>query len=235
MITAIELIDRYHTWVYWGLLIIAGYQLVLFWRARHILNLATFNLVREVAIRTINRSLSLLFLIGLLLALVFINVTYIAPNIPTLFDVEPTAAPTTPTPVPPTATSPAIIPGMPTTTPVGTATLMPTITPVPLAGGGCSNPDATITSPLPGAILGGEVEVLGTADVPNFAFYALEVSTLGDNWLTVFTADVPVRDGVLGIWNAGLQPPGDYAFRLVVRQADGSGPEPCTIPITIGN
>lgn len=237
MVGAVEFFDRYHNWLYVGLLIFAGYQLAVFWRARSTLHLAPFNLVRDVAGQKINWSLSWLIMAGMAIVLVFLNSTYVAPNIPLLFGLTPTSVPVTPTSPPPTATSPPVIPGMPTTTPVGTATLAPTNTPVPLAGGGCSNPNATITSPLPGAVLGGGVEVLGTADTPNFAFYVLEVSTLGDNWLTVYTHYEPVNNGLLGVWNIDLDdtPPGEYAFRLIIFQSDGNTLEPCTIPITIGS
>ena len=101
-------------------------------------------------------------------------------------------------------------------------------------------PGATITSPIPGAILAGVVEVRGTANIDNFAFYVVEVSTLGENWLTVITSQPdaeghmsPVIEGVLGTWDTRLQDAGDYALRLVVYDAVGNHPVPCTIPITI--
>ena len=77
-------------------------------------------------------------------------------------------------------------------------------TQVPISGVGCESTSAVISSPLPGAVLSGNIEVQGTADITDFAFYTLEISTLGDNWLTVHTQDSPVSSGVLGNWNASI-------------------------------
>ncbi|MFQ5406987.1 MAG: hypothetical protein ACE5FI_01005, partial [Anaerolineales bacterium] len=110
----------------------------------------------------------------------------------------------------------------------------PENTPVPAGSLGCQNPRATISSPLPGAVIAGQVEVVGAADIDNFAFYVLEISTLGDNWLTVVTSNTPVNQGVLGTWDSSLQSAGNYGFRLIVYDASGAFQEPCVIPITIG-
>lgn len=235
IITAVELLDAYVLYVAGAVGLFGLIALASWLRARRSYRRAAFGLVREVAAAAVTRSLLLLILAGFLGALLFINSAYVAPNIPTIFDIEPTPTATIPVTPEPTATSPVVIPGLTTPTLEATFTPLPSSTPVPLGGSGCSNPNATITSPLPGAVIGGEFEVLGTADIDNFGFYVLEISTLGDNWLTVFTGTVPVRNGVLGVWNANLQAPGDYAFRLAVLDANGSGPPPCTIPISISS
>ena len=107
-------------------------------------------------------------------------------------------------------------------------------TQVPISGVGCENTNAVIYSPLPGAVLSGNVEVQGTADITDFAFYTLEISTVGDNWLTVHTQDIPVSSDVLGNWNSSIYEEGEYAFRLVVYNAAGAYSQPCVIPIFIG-
>jgi hypothetical protein len=93
--------------------------------------------------------------------------------------------------------------------------------------------------------LAGKVEVRGTANIENFAFYVIEVSTLGNNWLSVITSpkvtpvpsgpelSMPVVEGILGVWDTSLQEPGNYALRLTVYDSAGNSPLPCTIPITI--
>ena len=83
-------------------------------------------------------------------------------------------------------------------------------------------------------MLSGKVEVQGTADIPDFAFYVLEISTLGDNWLNVHTHNEPVPSGVLGAWDSTRHASGEHAFRLVVYKADGAFEVPCVIPISIG-
>ena len=85
----------------------------------------------------------------------------------------------------------------------------------PAGGVGCTNPLAMITSPLPGAVLSGSVEVQGVANIPDFAFYVLEISTLGGNWLNLYTDNEPVKGGVLGEWNTELHKPDDYLHYMV--------------------
>ena len=60
------------------------------------------------------------------------------------------------------------------------------------------------------------------------------LSTLGDNWLNVYTNNEPVTSGVLGAWDSTQHYLGDHAFRLVVYKADGDFEEPCVIPVSIG-
>ncbi len=128
------------------------------------------------------------------------------------------------------------LPGEPTAVIQETPTPVPSPTPVVDATPGCDNEKATLTSPLAGAIVSGVVEVQGIANIDNFAFYILELSTLGENWLTVYTGNesTEVDGGPMGSWNADLQDPGNYAFRLTVFDSSGGAPEPCIIPITIG-
>lgn len=234
MIWLIEQIDRNALWLYLGLGVFGLIQLVRFIQAERTMTRAPYNFVREVAGGVAAQSGALLLVTVLLAGVVFATAFWVAPNIPVIFNVPPTLTPITPPTPEPTATSPVVIPGLVTPTPAESPTPAATRTPVPVGGANCSNLAATISSPLPGAVLGGEVEVVGTADIPNFAFYVMEISTLGDNWLVVYTGSTPVRNGVLGVWNASLQTPGDYAFRLAVFDATGAGPAPCTIPISIG-
>ena len=108
-------------------------------------------------------------------------------------------------------------------------------TPIPLGGDGCDNMNAVISSPLPGAVLSGEVEVQGTADIVDFGFYVLQISTLGDNWLTVYTQNTPVIDDILGTWDTSLYVQGEYGFRLIVYNNAGAFIKPCVIPIYVGS
>lgn len=113
-------------------------------------------------------------------------------------------------------------------------TLQPTEAPVP-GGVGCSNPQATLSEPGFAAAVAGPVEVKGTADIPDFAFYKLEINgpATEGNWQTLSAGSAPVSDGVLGTWDASLYTAGSYNFRLVVYDAGGNSPPPCVIPITI--
>ena len=160
------------------------------------------------------------------LGLVMLFSQTIAPGLAALRFNTPTPALVLVTTVPTAAPVVSILlPGQPSPTPSGSATPMPTITPVPPAGSGCRVASATITSPLAGAVISGQVDVRGSANIPDFAFYVLEISTVGDNWLNLYTDDKPVQDSLLGRWNASLYPPGEYAFRMIVYDARGAFPE----------
>jgi hypothetical protein len=115
----------------------------------------------------------------------------------------------------------------------------PTITPTPftLNGvdiGGCDNPDATILRPKPGETVRGLVTVRLTADIPNFAFYVLELGRPDepDVWSKIHAANSPARNEEF-VWNSAKVLPGVYNLRLKVYAQDESFPPPCVIPIQI--
>lgn len=238
-------IYAYQRWVYVVLLGLSAWQLFLFWRAQRRIKYTVFNIERERFTADRNRALTTAFLCATLMGAVLLSNAFIAPNLTELFGVPPTPTPVLPTDTPaPTVTPELVLPGFESPTPETIAGPTPSRTPVPVGGSGCQFPGATITSPIPGAILAGKVEVRGTANIENFAFYIVEISTLGENWLTVITSQrenpadpnssmKPIVDGVLGEWDTSLQEPGDYALRLTVYDAAGNHPLPCTIPITI--
>jgi len=242
MIDAILWISRNQAWIHLLLACLGVLLLWLWWRAWRRLRLARFGIERAMWVNARSRAVIVIFItLTLTAALLLLNV-FIAPNLTAMFGVLPTLSArdlltNTPTPTP---TAELVLPGFETPTPDSSAEPTATLTPVPVGGANCLNPQATITSPIPGAILAGEIEVSGTANVDNFAFYVVEISTLGDNWLTVLTSQpdadgkiLPVVNGVLGQWNTALQAPGDYALRLVVYNSSGDFSPPCTIPITI--
>jgi hypothetical protein len=223
-------------WFYLSLVFVALWYLRAFWGAQHRLHMGAYILERETAGRERAFALSMLVLLAAASGFVYMTAQHISPNLGVLLSppiedegaVLITAAPTeTPDVV-------LLLPGQPTPSPVGTATLAPQNTPVPAAGVGCDNPLAIIVSPLPGAVLSGKVEVRGTADIPDFAFYVLEISTLGDNWLNILTQSEPVSAGIMGQWDSTRHAPGEHAFRLVVYNADGAFVEPCVIPVSVG-
>jgi len=239
-------LSDYQLWLYLGLLGLFVWQAWAVWHAHNLTRYTVFNIEREKFAAQRTRALTLSFLIiSLLMALLLSNV-FVAPNLTELIGVPPTPTAIQPTDTPaPTITPQLVLPGLETATPEIVSGPTSTRTPVPAGGSGCQFPAATILSPIPGAILAGKVEVRGTANTENFAFYVIEVSTLGTNWLSVITSpkvtpvpsgaefSLPVVDGVLGVWDTSLQQPGDYALRLTVYDSAGNSPLPCTIPITI--
>ncbi|MBI3241957.1 MAG: hypothetical protein HYZ49_06655 [Chloroflexi bacterium] len=243
MADAILWIARNQQWIYLALILAGAWQLWRWWRAQRRLQFTYFGVEREALISSRGRATALAFFVLTLMAAVLLLNVFIAPNLTELFGVPPTPTSSLPTHTPaPTWTPFFILPGLESPTAEVADSPLATRTPVPAAGSGCLNPNATIDSPIPGAILAGEVEVRGTASIENFAFYKVEISTLGENWLPVITSQLdpndntrtlPVVDGLLGTWDTRLQEPGAYALRLVVVDAAGQNPEPCTIPIII--
>jgi hypothetical protein len=231
---AILLFVTYQRWIYIALASLGAVLILVWWWAGHKLRYKIFGLERESLKNLRARSMtSLMMVICIGVSIWMIN-SFIAPNLSELMGIPFTPTPPKATNTPaPTATSPLVLPGFQTPTSQATTGPTPTKTKVPAAGSGCLNPKAGITSPIPGSILSGEIEVRGNTNIDNFAFYVVQVSTLGQNWLTVITDRKPLLNGSLGKWDTRLQTPGEYALRLVVYDSAGKFPEPCTIPITI--
>ena len=230
-----SIVEQYELWFYVVLGVAAACYLRGVWRAQHLFRISVYGLERETASVARSRASSMLVIVIASASIVYITARHINPNL-NLF-VPPTATPVVilltaePTSTPDVV---IVLPGQPTPTLEGTPRALLTSTPLPSGGIGCNNILATITSPLAGGVLSGVVEVQGVSNIPDFAFYVLEISTLGGNWLNIYTDNQPVDGGVLGQWDTGSHPQGDYNFRLVVYDASGAFAEPCTIPITVG-
>lgn len=100
---------------------------------------------------------------------------------------------------------------------------------------GCELIGVTITNPIPGEVVAGQVQVLGEANILNFSAYKFEISgpSTVQTWATIGTYTTPVASGFLGTWDSTSLDPGSYMFRLVVVDQEGNFPQPCEIPITI--
>jgi hypothetical protein len=152
---------------------------------------------------------------------------------------RPTRIPTD-TRIPPTQTSqPTSTLIIPTITPIPTNTSMPTqvaINPTPitnLVAEGCLNPSVQITSPRPNERLNAPFDIIGTAILPNFGLYRIEIRP--DNALTyqrVVAAQQVIYADVLARLNPSDYPSGVYWIRLVVLDNRGIIAEngTCAIP-----
>jgi len=134
---------------------------------------------------------------------------------------------------------------VPTPTPVPTLTFL--AAPVEDASGdgvvvaddiltaGCDPAFAAVVSPEDGAEISGIEEILGTANIQNFAFYKYEYrpAAPGSVWRSIYASTEPVEDGRLGAWDTGLVAPGEYLFRLVVADTSGNAPYPCVLRVRI--
>ncbi|MCS6909931.1 MAG: hypothetical protein NZM11_05105 [Anaerolineales bacterium] len=115
-----------------------------------------------------------------------------------------------------------------------TPTLILSAGPLTVDSSGCDPERVMLTQPSGGARLTGEVEVLGTANVPNLAFYRVEISGVTTNgaWVTLDVGNEPKVNGRLGNFNVNSYPAGEYAFRLVVTDNLGRSYPACTIAVT---
>jgi hypothetical protein len=236
-----DLARRYEILFYIGLAAAAAVYLRALVRANRLLHSTVFGLEREQLFARRSAAFSMLFVCLFLATTLFITLHQIVPALQAqprpgratpgvLFTL---AAPTGPMLVQEQPTlSPEQLTSIALGTPLPTATATPALLP---AGAGCENPNATLTVPAFGQSVAGPVEVKGTANIADFAFYKLELngpSTEG-NWQTLSAGSTPVVDGVLGTWDSSIYVPGNYNFRLVVYDATGSWPPPCVIPINI--
>ncbi len=100
---------------------------------------------------------------------------------------------------------------------------------------GCVNPRANITSPTPGQAVQGEVELRGSANIDQFAFYKYELSNpeAGDVWVSLAASNTPVTEDVLGTWDSSTVPPGVYHLRLIVTDSEGNSPRACIVPVQV--
>ena len=186
---------------------------------------SVYSLEREFALTRLVRATALaLLILGLVFAEFFIA-TFVAPALPAS---DILATPTLDLLAAPVGT---ISPEMATQN-----ALSPVLSPVPSGSSGCVPDQVIITAPEPGDEVQGTVELVGTADIPNFGFYKYEVTPLGtENWVTVSAGNKPVRNDQLGVWDTTTLANGDYFVRLVLTDNIGTSLEPCVIAIRVLN
>jgi hypothetical protein len=116
------------------------------------------------------------------------------------------------------------------------AALAPITPPVQNGMSGCVADQIMISAPKSGDTVKAVVDLIGTADVPNFGFYKYEITPVGaQNWATVSAEREPKKDELLGKWNTLSQSNGDYFLRLVITDNVGNSLEPCVISIRVLN
>lgn len=151
--------------------------------------------------------------------------------------VEPTLTYTPPpATITPTATPTMVRPTRPTR-PTDTPDVLATETPV-VRPASCPSPNVCVTSPGVNQVVRGNFSVLGTANLPNFQYYKVEVGP-GSNprdheWTVVGQLHKsPVIGGVLETFNSGAYSPGTYTLRLLVVDQTGNYPDPCRVTISV--
>jgi hypothetical protein len=88
------------------------------------------------------------------------------------------------------------------------------------------NQAVTLTSPQPGDVLRGQVEIFGNMDVPNFSSAELSFSFSGsdpaESWFIIQTFPQPRLESPVAVWDTSSVTDGDYVLHLRVFLLDGS-------------
>jgi len=223
---ALQFLRDYEIWIYIILGILALWQIRKFALAWEELRGAFFGLEREAAQSRVNSAAIMIVILILMAVAEFTIVTFVIPTLP--------GANLLPTPrldllATPTTTLPA-----PTQNPNETPQATPTLSEIPGAEG-CVPAQINITSPQNGSRISGSVTIQGSADIPNFGFYTLQIAHPGDAiWLPPMqVGQEPVRKETLSIWDTTSLSPGEYLLKLVVTDNVGNELDPCTIQLTV--
>jgi hypothetical protein len=187
---------------------------------------AAFGLERESAQSRLNQAASVLVLLLTMAVAEFVMVSFIAPAVPGANPL-------------PTATLNVL--ATPTTTLTADSTQVleggPTISPNPTpstANTGCIPGQIEITAPENGASIKDVVVVNGSATIPDFGFYKIEMKRPDQqSWLTILAGNQPVTDSKLGEWDTRRIPPGQYELGLIAYDNQAQPSDLCVIQVTI--
>ncbi len=243
-----------------GLYILCGVGIVIALRAvilaRRQLQSAQFELEKELArFRVDNAVTAVVLLIQLALAVVAISLV-VAPTLraqppqtgaPIAVAVETPFTTAIPGSIlagtpPPDFAQGVEIPGLedelnlaPFATPTLTPTPVGTIVPDAPPAIGCDSPEAQMRIPANGMIVFEAINIVGSANTANFAFYRFELNGPQTNnvWAKLSEYTVPVVDGVLGQLIPSQLTPGEYKFRLNVFDITNTPRASCTHTIFI--
>jgi hypothetical protein len=182
---------------------------------------SVYGLEREFALRRLGQATAIAILILGLVFTEFFIATFVAPSLPAS---DMLATPTLDLLVTPAGT---LAPGV---------TALAITQAVPSGMSGCVPEQIMITAPKPGDVVRGIVEITGTANVPNFAFYKYEIAPMGtQNWSPVSAAREPKINESLGSWSTTSLTNGDYFLRLVITDNLGKELEPCVLAVRVLN
>jgi len=227
---AIRFFRAYEVWIY----LLLGLGVLIYIRkfivAWQELREAAFGLERESAQGRLNQSATMLAVLIALTVSEFFLVSFVAPSMPGAI---PLPTPTMDLLATTTSTLPLEAPAVSETPMAITPTLEAT---GPSVGAGCIPGQIMITSPQDGSEIGGVVTITGTASIPNFGFFKLEMKRAEEtNWLTILAGNEVKVDATLGAWNTSLLSPGDHQLSLVVTDNQGQSQAPCIVQVRVNN
>ena len=218
-------LDTYEPLIYISLAILGLFVFRRMWASWSEWRDSVYTLEREFALWRLGRVTALGFLVLGLFFVEFYIATFIAPTL-SASDLL-----TTPTLDLLAATQASLVPVDSTQ-----AALAPVTQPVQNGMSGCVTDKIMITSPKSGEEVSKVINLIGTADVPNFGFYKYEIAPIGtQNWATVSAEREPKKDEQLGTLNTLSLSNGDYFLRLVITDNVGNSLEPCVIAVRVLN
>jgi len=218
-------LEAYEPLIYISLAILGLFVFRRMWIAWREWRDSVYTLEREFALWRLGRVTALGFLVLGLFFVEFYIATFIAPSLP--------ASDLLTTPTLDLLASPQA-----TLFPVDSTqgAQAPSTQPVQNGMSGCIADKIMITAPKSGDEVKAVVNLIGTADVPNFGFYKYEVAPIGtENWATVSAEREPKKDELLGTLNTLSLSNGDYFLRLVITDNVGNSLEPCVIAVRVLN
>jgi hypothetical protein len=229
---ALRFFQTYEIWIYVLLGFVGIFYLRKFFLAWQELQGAIFGLERENAQGRLNQAASVLLFILSLIVAEFILTSFILPSTPMAI---PLYTPTLNLLASPTTTLDAGSQGqVDENAPTPQETLPAAALLSSSQSGQCIEGQIFISSPQNGAEVSGIVEISGSANIPNFGFYKIEMRRVDEqDWLTILAGNQIQPAGLLGTWNTALLSPAVYQLRLVLVDNQGSALPPCEIQISV--
>jgi hypothetical protein len=221
----LQFFRAYEIWIYVILGILILWQVRKFALAWEELRGAFFGLEREAAQSRVNSAATMIVLLIIMAVAEFTIVTFVIPTIP---GANPLPTATLDLLATPTSTLPSS-----TQKPNETQPATPTPAELPAAEG-CTAGEINLTEPLNGDRISGSTTIRGSADIPDFGFFTLQVARPGDTvWLPISVGQQPVKNDILGTWDTSSLTPGEYMFRLLVTDNVGNELSPCAIQVMV--
>jgi hypothetical protein len=225
---ALVLIEEFQSWIYLGLGFFGLVYLRLAIKRYQAYQSTFFGLERDRARERLIQSVLMLVLVAAGFVSTFLAATFGGPAVPV--SARPTVLPTVSLLKTPGAV-------------VGEEQVETSTTPmeeVIMEGAGCSNPEANINAPRDGDSIDGIVDILGSANIPGFAFYKVEIKGLEPDaiWQAIGAGTKPICENceieeLLARWDTSLVIPGEYMLRLTVMDSVGNAPLPCELRVRV--
>lgn len=223
---ALSFVRAFEVWIYLILGIGGVFYLWKFVLAWQELRVAAFGLERESAQSRLNQATVMLVFILMITILVFVLVTFVSPSMP---GANPLPTPTLDL----LATATTTLQIEPTQTAEGTSAPSPEVTNSP-AETACIPGQIMITSPQDGEMVSGVVEIMGTANIPNFGFYKLEMKRPDETtWATISAGNEVVNNAKLGNWDTQQLTPTVYQLSIVLVDNEAKASNPCVVEVNV--